>query len=298
MHLAAETMLLQAGLRPPTPPGTQRLRVPDRLSDALTSLPGNPACLVPTGSHARVPWRGRLGRASPAFTLIELLVVIAIIAILAALLLPALSRAKGAAQRISCVNNLRQIRLALGIYANDHDGRMPPRQQFTNRWPAQLQPNYSDVKLLRCLADAEANKGAWTTNAAPDAAARSYLMNGFQDALLDAFGGALPPKGFESPGLRESVVAHPAETILFGEKASTSAQFYVILAADASLYLADLEEGRHGGTLGLSNKSGSSNYAFGDGSVRVVRYGQSLCPLNLWALTDKARMDYAVCRPH
>ena len=238
-------------------------------------------------------------RSLPAgFTLIELLVVIAIIAILAALLLPALSRAKGSAQRIACASNLRQIRLALGIYVTDNDGRMPPRESFTNRWPAQLQTNYSDVKLLRCPADLEANKAAATTNAAPDAAVRSYLMNGFQDALLDLFGGALPPKGVSLPALRESVIGRPADTIVFGEKASASAQFYVVLASDASQYLPDLEESRHGGTLGLSSKSGSSNYAFGDGSVRVVRYGQTLCPLNLWAVTDQGRTDYAVCRPH
>jgi prepilin-type processing-associated H-X9-DG protein len=96
-----------------------------------------------------------VGRNVKGLTAVELLVVMAMIAILGALLLPALTQAKGSAKTAACKSNLRQLGIALAAYTHDEEF-YPPLQHVDEfwmyGWPAHLLPYADNRFLFRCPA--------------------------------------------------------------------------------------------------------------------------------------------------
>ncbi len=146
----------------------------------------------------------KIGSSSAAFTLIELLVVIAIIAILASLLLPALAKAKERGRQIQCVGQLRQVGIAMQVFAQDHKDKFPCHVA-TKDGGALTRPNAWEhfftltnelvtPKLLRCPSD-------WERTAAVD----------FSDAFY----------GFAYPTNRNRTLSYFAGTHVYYDRSQT-----------------------------------------------------------------------------
>jgi general secretion pathway protein G len=211
-----------------------------------------------------------------AFTLIELLVVIAILAVLASLLLPVLSSARSKARQSKCRSNLRQVGLAIQMYADDSEGWMPMTTHETadtnQSWIFTLRPYLANVDAVRiCPADPKGH--ARLTNGAS-----SYLLNEYVAVDEADHSGEVIESYRNLNQLRAPAETHTVFTCSDSVKPIAlsdhihSRDWVKNGAGDWPAVTSDIAPDRHrSGPSSPDHTQGSANYLFADAHVSSIR---------------------------
>lgn len=204
------------------------------------------------------------------FTLIELLVVIAIIAIIAAILLPALSKARGRAHAAQCISNLRQLNFANGFYMEDFGSYYTPTKVGTgtaNSWArCYYEMQYAKIhKIFYCPSMTRAVVSV-TGNLAI-----GYGIN--LHNIASTYTEDPHPDNWDYVSLKQSQVKLPSRTILFGDTRN-------LAAGDGDGFYRMNSFNNISGGNAFARHDGMINIGWADGSVSGVRCRIAINPYN------------------
>lgn len=174
--------------------------------------------------------------------------VIAIIAILGSLLLPALSRAKLRVHGTSCLNNLKQIGLAVRMYADDNQDFFPGSSHQTNSWFTSIQPYLANTNINRCPKDTDLSRR------------HSYAINDFLTAH--------PAGAAHLDFSKMTSITDPTETFYMTESLPNTgtSDHYHFANEEEGGYQAESFQSQ----VDVRRHLGAANYLFADGHVDMI----------------------------
>ena len=199
----------------------------------------------------------RRGKLTP-FTLIELLVVIAIIAILAAMLLPALQQARNRAHATSCLNNLKTVGTAIGMYIDENQGCIIRVDKFGRRWDGMkneygfLSP-YLDIQVVRLGTVSITSTGTYRHKLACPSAEIGTARANYATLGLSEYIGINDWR----KSLKLTFFRRPGQTLCAGDSYGNQTTAYVTASFGNSLTMGQTSEKnkypepRHGGKSNL-----------------------------------------------